>query len=156
LSSSRGKSPGRGPAYLALLGEHVRVDRVAPNVGRGGDQAADQGRVLDRGQQSHPAAERVAHDVGLVQPEMVDERGNVIGHEPDVDRPVDVGRPAVSLQVGGDDLVPLGERGKDRPEHLTGPEATVQQDQRPPRAVRFVIELEAVHLGVVSGALHAG
>ena len=33
---------------------------------------------------------------------------DVIGHEPHVDRPVDIGGPAVPLQVNGDDLVALG------------------------------------------------
>jgi hypothetical protein len=47
----------------------------------------------------HPTAERVAHEVRLVQPEVFDERHDVIGHESDVDRPVDVGRPAVPLRV---------------------------------------------------------
>jgi hypothetical protein len=112
--------------------------------------------VLDRGQQRHPAAERVAHHVGLVQPEVGDERGDVIGHQPHVDRPVDVGGPAVPLQVHGDDLVPLRQRGKDRPEHLTRPEPAVQEDHRPPGAVRLVVEVEAVDLGVVSGARRAG
>jgi hypothetical protein len=56
-----------------------------------------------------------------------DERHDVIGHEPDVDRPVDVGRPAVPLQVDRDDLVALGQRRKDRPENLA----------RPPRDVLY-------------------
>jgi len=63
---------------------------------------------------------------------VVDKRGDVIGHEPDVDRSIDVGSAAVPLQVDGDDLVTLGQRGKDRPEHLARPEPAVQQDQRPP------------------------
>ena len=48
----------------------------------------------------HAAAERVADDVRPVEPEVVDERRDVVGHEPDVDRPVDVGGPAVALEVG--------------------------------------------------------
>jgi hypothetical protein len=49
---------------------------------------------------------------------VVDERGDVIGHEPDVKRSVDVGGAAVALQVDDDDLVAFGQRGKGRPEHL--------------------------------------
>ena len=48
---------GRGRAHLALLGEHLWVDRVAPDAGRDQDEPADDGRVLRRGVQRHPAAE---------------------------------------------------------------------------------------------------
>ena len=124
LSSSRGKSSGRGAtrvvqlahrrflhelggrrAHLALLGQHLGRDRVAPDVGRGHDELADLVGVLDGGEERDPAAERVADDVRLVEPEVVDERRDVVGHEPDVDRPVDVGGPAVALEVDGDHLV---------------------------------------------------
>ena len=37
--------------------------------------------------QCHPAAERVAHEVGLVQAGVVDERRDVIGHEPEIAGP---------------------------------------------------------------------
>ena len=87
---------------------------------------------------------------------MVDERRDVVGHEPDVDRPVDVGGPAVPLQVGGDDLVVLGQRGQDRPEHLARPEPAVQQDQRPPGAVCLEVQVDAVDLRVLPGARSAG
>jgi hypothetical protein len=143
---------GRSRADLALLSEHLRVDRVAPDVGRDHDQPADQGRVLRRGLQRHPAAQGVAHHVRLVQLEMPDERGDVVGHQPHVERPVDVGGPAMPLQVDGDDLVAPGQRGQDRPEHLARPEPAVQQDQRPPGAVRLVVQVDAVDLGVLSGA----
>ena len=55
---------------------------------------------FDRGEERDAAAERVADDVRLLEPEVVDERRDVVGHEPDVDRPVDVGRAAVPLEVG--------------------------------------------------------
>ena len=38
---------------------------------------------------------------GLLEPEMADQRRDVVGHQPDVDRPVDVGGPAVALEVDG-------------------------------------------------------
>jgi hypothetical protein len=71
-----------------------------------------------RRQQGHPAAERVAHHVRLAGPEVIDQRRDVIGHEPDVERPVDVGGPAVPLQVDGDDLVALRQCGQDGPESV--------------------------------------
>jgi hypothetical protein len=56
-------------------------------------------------------------------------------------RSVDVGGAAVTLQVDDDDLVAFGQRGKDRPEHLSGPEPAVQQDHRPPGPVGFEAEV---------------
>jgi hypothetical protein len=43
---------------------------------------------------------------------VVDERGDVVSHQPEVDQPVDVGGTAVPLQVECDDLVALGQRGR--------------------------------------------
>ena len=108
---------------------------------------------FDRRAERHAAAERVADDVRLVEPEVVDQRRDVVGHQPHVDRSVDVGGAAVPLQVDGDDLVALGQRGQDRPEHLARPEPAVQQDQRPPGPVGLVVEVDAVDLGVLAGAL---
>ena len=67
-------------------------------------------------------------------------------------RPVDVGRPAVALEVGEDDLVVRRQDGQDRPEHLARAEPAVQQDQRPAGAVALVVEVDAVDVGVLAGA----
>ncbi len=87
---------------------------------------------------------------------MLDQCGDVTGHEPHVDRSIDVSRTAVSLEVDSDDLVALGELWKDRPEHLARPKAAVQQDHWAPSPVRFVVKLDAVDLGVLAGALGVG
>ena len=110
----------------------------------------------DRRVERHPAAERVAHDVRLVEPEVVDEGGDVVGHEPHVDRPIDVGGTAVTLHVGRDDLVALRKGRQDRPEHLARPEPAVQQDHRPPGPVRLVVQVDAVDLGILAGACRLG
>ena len=107
---------------------------------------------FDRREERDAATERVADDVRLVEPEVVDERRDVVGHEPDVDRAIDVGRPAVTLEVDRDDLVVRGEGGQDRPEHLARAEPAVEQDQRPAAAVRLVVEVDAVDVGVLAGA----
>ena len=59
----------------------------------------------DRGEEGDAATERIAHDVRPAQPEMADQRRDVVAHQADVDRPVDVGGPAVALEVGDDHLV---------------------------------------------------
>ena len=67
--------------------------------------------------------------------------------------PIDVGGPAVALQVDRDHLVVRGERRQHRPEHLARPEPAVEQDQRPAGAVGLVVEVDAVDVGVLPGAL---
>ncbi|MEE3920584.1 hypothetical protein V2I01_27135 [Micromonospora sp. BRA006-A] len=52
------------------------------------------------------------------------------------------------LEVHHDHLVRGGQRGQDRREHLTRGEAAVQQDHRPALAVRLVVEVDAVDVGV--------
>ena len=111
---------------------------------------------LDGRPERDAATERVADDVGLLEPELGDQGGDVVGHEPDVDRTVDVGRPAVRLEIGQDDLVALGESRQGRPEHLTRAESAVEQDERAARAVDLVVEVDPVDVGVLAGARGLG
>ena len=67
--------------------------------------------MLDRRAQRDVAAERVAHHVGLRQAEVLDERGDVVGHRLRAQRAVGVGRVAVALQIDGDDAPPRRELG---------------------------------------------
>jgi hypothetical protein len=62
----------------------------------------------------------------------------------------------VALQIDGDDLVAFGQGGKDGPEHLARPEPAVQQDHRPPGPMGLEVEVEAVDLGVLAGAVRLG
>ena len=107
----------------------------------------------DGGLERDAAAERVAHDVGLLEPQVPDQRRDVVGHEPDVDRPVDVGGSAVSLEIDCDHLALSGECRQERPEHLTGPEPAMEQDRGSPLAVDVVVEADPVDVGVTAGAL---
>ena len=58
--------------------------------------------MLDRRAQRHYAAERVAQQVGRVQAEVLDQRRDVVGHQLRPQRPVDVRRAAVALEVDQD------------------------------------------------------
>jgi hypothetical protein len=119
-------------------------------IGGQDDELADQLGILPRREHRGPAAERVAEDVRSVEAEMADERGDVVGHEPDVDRTVDVRRPAVTLEIDDDRLAALGERRQDRPECLARSEPAMEQDERPTGAVRLIVKIDAVHLGVLA------
>ena len=112
--------------------------------------------MANGGVERDAAAQRVAHEVRLLEPEVLDEGRDVVGHQLDADRPVDVRRPPMPLQVDGDHLVALGERRQDRPEHLAGPEPAVEQDQGPPRAMRLVVEADPIDVGIPPGAFGLG
>ena len=65
---------------------------------------------------------------------------------------IDVGGPAVTLEVGDDDHVARGERRQERSEHLTRPEPAMEQDERRAGAVDLVVDVQAVELDVLPGA----
>ena len=123
---------------------------------RGDHQLAHELRVFDRGHERHAATQRVADNVRPVEPEVADQRGDVVGHEPDVEWPIDVGGAPVPLQVGGNDLVVGGKCRPDRPEHLARAEAAMHQDERSPGALGLVVEMEAVDVGIGAGWLGGG
>ena len=146
----------RRRVHLGLLGEHLGRDRVPPDVCRCANEFADLLRILHRSEQRHAAAERVADDIRLLEPEVVDQGSDVVGHEPDVDRPIDVRRAPVPLEVDRDDLVALRQRGEYRPEHLARHQPAVQQDHWSPGPMGLVVEVDAVDFGVLADACGLG
>ena len=79
---------------------------------------------------------------------MRDETRDVAGHQLGAERSIDVGRPAVPLQVDADDLPALRQRRKVGAEHLGRTETAVQEDQRPTTSVNLVVELDAIDVRV--------
>ena len=63
-----------------------------------------------------------------------------------VDDPLSM-RAFVSLEVGDDHAVTLGERGEQGSERLAGHQPSVQQDQLPAGGVDLVVEVDAVDFG---------
>src|SRR5207253_3190404 len=127
----------------------------APDRRRDQDELSDELRMPEGDEERDAAAQRVAHDVGPLELEVLDERGDVFGHQLGADRSIDVGRSAVSLQVRGDDLTALRERRKVGAEHRNRAEASVEQDERMPRSLDLVVELDAVDIGVMAFACFA-
>ena len=98
--------------------------------------------------QGDPATQRITHNVGLLDPEILNQPGNVVGHCLETQRPVDIGRVSVTLQFNSDDLPFLGEGLQVRPEHGDTDDSTMQQDQRFSGPANFVVKLEPVYGGV--------
>jgi hypothetical protein len=141
---------------LGLLREHLRVDGIPADVGRDDDESVHEIRMASRDLHGDAAAERIADDVRLLEPEMADEGRDVVGHQLGADRAVDVGRPAVALEVGHDDLAVGGEGRKRRDEQLGRAESAVEHDDGPARGgcgirtVGLVVEVDAVDVGVLA------
>ena len=77
--------------------------------------------MLDGGPQGDAAAQRVAHDVGLFDPQMLDQGGDVVSHQLEAQRAIDVGGAPMGLQIDGDHLPVLGEGWQHLAEHLDPP-----------------------------------
>src|SRR5207249_2422265 len=123
-------------------------DRVSPDRRRNEDDLSSELRKPKGYEERDAAAQRVARHIGPVELQILDERRDVLGHQLGADRSINVGRSAMTLQVRGDDLTALREGWKVWPEHRGRPEAAVEQDERMPRPVYLVIELDAVDVGV--------
>ena len=87
-------------------------------------------RVADGELQGDAAAHAVADDVGVLDAEVSEQGGRVVGHLLVGDRAVDVGGVAVALQLDHDDLSGLGEPGQDRSQRVDRHVGAVQQEQR--------------------------
>jgi len=101
-------------------------------------------------------AHRVPEDIGLLQSHRVHERRDVIRQILVGDGSVDVGGPAVPLQLERVDPMRLGELRNDLAHHGNVHIGAVQHDQRLTRTGHLVIHLHAVHLDPTTGRLGSG
>jgi hypothetical protein len=103
--------PGRGhPGRGGPLGRvrDLGVGPVGVIAGRGGDEAADPARIVERQLQPYPGAQAEAEHVGLVHAQLSEQPGHVPGQDGHGHVPVDIGRASVSLQFGSDDRTAVG------------------------------------------------
>ena len=104
--------------------------------------------MLDRGAQRNTGAERVSHDISLLDAEVLDDAGDIVSHRLVSHRAVEGQGVAMRLQVDGDDLVAFSQQGDVGAEHVHGGEPAMQQDDRFALAIDGIIDLDAVDGGV--------
>jgi hypothetical protein len=93
----------------------------------------------DRQLQGNSAAQRTAHHVGPLHPQLPHQGGDVIGHRLEAQWTLDIGGAAVSLQFDRDHLPRLCERGQDRTKHRDTDDSAVQQNERFAAAMDLVL-----------------
>ena len=126
----------------------IVVVPIAVGVGSGDeDQSIDDFRMVDGEAKGNAPAQRIAHDVGLLVAERLDEFGDVGRHGLEAHGAAERAGAAVGLQVDADDLAVLRQGLDVGPEHLDRTEAAVEQDQRVAFAVGLVPDLDAVDVG---------
>ena len=120
--------------------------RRAVGVRRGDDQLADPGGRAERDRVRDETAEAEAEEIGLGDPQMVEQRDDVTGQRLDRHRAVGVGGVPVALELHRDHLPARRQGFEQRPEiEVDGQQATVEQHEWPPSAADLVVELQAVH-----------
>jgi hypothetical protein len=82
--------------------------------------------VPDGGPHGDAAAQRVAHNVGSFEAEVPDQGCDVVRHQLDAERAVDVGGAPVGLQIGCNDPPAFREQRQDLAGHLDRADAAVQ------------------------------
>ena len=120
--------------------------RRAVGIRRGDDQLADPGGRAERDRVRDETAEAETEQIGLGDPQMVEQRDDVTGQRLDRHRAVGVGGVPVALELHRDHLPARRKGFEQRPEiEVDGHQATVEQHKWPAGAVRLVVELQAVH-----------
>ena len=138
-----------GPILPALTERH---QVIAPDL-QGHGRTSDIDRPIDIRFMADDIAALIDH-LGLDRPDVVGySLGGGVALQTAVKHPAKVGRlVAASANIRRDHPVVLGEAPEHRAEHLARPEPAVEQDQRSPRAMDLVVEVDAVDRGVGAGA----
>jgi hypothetical protein len=130
----------------ALVEWRAHPARRAVSVRRSDDQLAGPGRRAERDRASDQAAEAETEQIGLGDPQMIQQRNDVTGQRLDRHRPTGIGGVPVALELHRDHLPARRKGSEQRPEiEVDGQQATVEQHEWPPAAANLVVELQAVH-----------
>ncbi len=104
--------------------------------------------MVDRHAQGDAGAQRIAHDIGPLVPEIADEFGDIGRKRFPTHRPVEGQRMAVCLELHADHLPAFGQRREHRAEHLCRLQPAMEKDERLTRPIDGVIDFDAVDRGV--------
>src|SRR5437660_9767480 len=117
--------------------------------GRGNYQLAHRRWMLDSNLYSDPGSNAIAEEVGLLNPELREQRDGILGHLPVGEGSINVGSMPMSLLLDGDDPPSPGETRQNLSERgADGRQTAVKEDQWEACAMNHVIHLEAVNLCV--------
>src|SRR5690606_11577547 len=104
--------------------------------------------MTDRGLERDIRAARIPHHAGLFDAEVAHHRGDVVGKDRERPRLVAVRTQTMASGVYRHDPVRPGHLRQRRTEHLRRRYAAVQHDEGWTVAVDFVVELDAVDVGM--------
>ena len=152
-----------GFAYLGQEG-CIRIKRRLERVdlgihsiilggSRGDHQLAHYLRVPDGSLQCDAPAHRKAEDVGTFVSQVRNQGSYVVRHLLVGERPIDVSRVPMALQLDGDDLPGLGQVWQNLFHHADRHEAAGKQNERFPRPMDLIIHLETVYLCIAALAV---
>src|ERR1039458_6596475 len=95
-----------GP-HLIEVSQHLWVKPIPPERCRNQHKLAYNLGVSDGELKRYTTAEGKAHDIRLLETKMRNKSGNIVCQQLEVQRPIDVGSSAMSLQIDGDDAASL-------------------------------------------------
>jgi hypothetical protein len=123
----------------------ARVERGAARE----HEVVDEVGTIEGQLQPDGASHAVPHDVGALDVEGREQAGDVAGHAFVAQWSSHVARVAVALQLDGDHLEVIGEGGQQAGEAaLDRPHGAVEQDERVPLAMAFVVQVELADVDV--------
>ena len=121
-------------------------------VRRGDDQLADPARSIERYRARDETAETETEEIGLCDPQVVEQRDDIVGERVDRHRTVGVGGVPVALELHRDHLPTRSKGFEQRAEiQVDGHQATVEQHKGPAGTPLLVVELQTVHRCVRHG-----
>ena len=111
---------------------------------RGEHQLAHDVWVPNRGLQRDPASQGKAKDIGSLQVKVLDQGSDIIGHQLVAERPLDVGRMPLALELDSDDAPGRGKLWHDRAHRCDGHVGAGKQHQRLPAPMDLVVQVQTV------------
>src|SRR6201991_3135657 len=104
--------------------------------------------MTDSGLQRDAGTQREAHDIGLAEVQLADQRGNIVAHRFAAQRPVRVWRASMRLEMDGDHFPGLGQLGQVAAVTVWI-DASLKENERLGRALHAVKEMLSIEVGEI-------